>query len=64
MVKRPGKLKALVALARSTPVIAWHLLGDPALRYQDPGSGYYAAASTRTAKPAAMSAGWKPSATP
>jgi transposase len=42
IVKRRGKLKALVAVARSILVIVWHLLTDPALRYRDLGSGYYA----------------------
>ena len=31
IVKRRGKLRALVAVARSILVIAWHLLADPAL---------------------------------
>jgi transposase len=42
IVKRRGKLKALVAIARSILVIVWHLLADPATRYQDLGAGYYA----------------------
>jgi transposase len=42
LVKRIGKLKALVAVARSILVIIWHLLADPAARYQDLGAGYYA----------------------
>jgi len=29
-------------VARSILVIVWHLLADPALRYRDLGSGYYA----------------------
>ena len=41
IVKRRGKLKALVAVARSILVIVWHLLADPATRYQDLGAGYY-----------------------
>jgi transposase len=43
LVKRRGKLKALVAIARSILVIIWHLLADPATRYHDLGAGYYAA---------------------
>jgi hypothetical protein len=39
LVKRRGKLKALVAIARSILVIVWHLLADPAARYQDLGAG-------------------------
>jgi transposase len=42
LVKRIGKLKALVAVARSILVIIWHLLADPAARYTDLGAGYYA----------------------
>ena len=42
LVKRRGKLKALVAIARSILVIVWHLLADPTARYHDLGAGYYA----------------------
>jgi transposase len=42
LARRRGKLKALVAIARSILVIVWHLLADPAIRYQDLGAGYYA----------------------
>jgi transposase len=42
IVKRRGKLKALVAVARSLLVIIWHLLTDRAARYRDLGAGYYA----------------------
>jgi transposase len=42
LVKRRGKLKALVAVARSILVIVWHLLADPAARYHDLGSDFYA----------------------
>ncbi len=38
IVRRRGKLKALVAVARSILVIIWNLLTDPAARYQDLGS--------------------------
>ena len=41
IVKRRGKLKALVAIARSILVIIWHLLANPAARYRDLGAGYY-----------------------
>ena len=40
IVKRRGKLKALVAVARTILVIIWHLLADPAARYRDLGAGY------------------------
>jgi transposase len=41
IVRRRGKLKALVAVARTILVIIWHLLADPAARYHDLGAGYY-----------------------
>jgi transposase len=42
LVKRRGKLKALVAIARSILVIVWHLLADRTTRYRDLGAGYHA----------------------
>ena len=42
LVRRIGKRKALVAIARSVLVIVWHLLADPAARYHDLGAGFYA----------------------
>jgi hypothetical protein len=36
-----GKLKALVAVARSILTIAWHLLADPTARYHDLGADYH-----------------------
>jgi transposase len=42
IVKRRGKLKALVAVARSILVIIWNLLTCPTARYHDLGSGYHA----------------------
>jgi transposase len=42
IVKRRGKLKALVAVARSILVIIWHLLADPATRYFDLGADHHA----------------------
>ena len=42
LVKRRGKLKALVGVARSILVIVWHLLADPAARYSDLGADFYA----------------------
>jgi len=41
LVKRRGKLKALVAVARSILVIVWHLLADPTARYRDLGADFY-----------------------
>ncbi|MBV9312410.1 MAG: IS110 family transposase, partial [Pseudonocardia sp.] len=45
VVKRRGRLKALVALARSILVVVWHLLSDPTARFHDLGSDYH---TTRT----------------
>jgi transposase len=49
LVRRIGKHKALVAVARSILVIVWHLLADPTARFHDPtarfhdlGADYYA----------------------
>jgi transposase len=42
LVRRTGKLKALVAVARSILVIVWHLLADPTARFHDLGADYYA----------------------
>ena len=41
LIRRMGKLKALVATARSILVIIWHLLTDRSARYIDLGSDYY-----------------------
>ena len=41
LARRRGKLKALVAVARSILVIVWHLLADRTTRYHDLGVGYY-----------------------
>jgi transposase len=41
LVKRRGKLKALVAIARSILVIVWHLLADPTVRLHDLGADYH-----------------------
>ncbi len=41
LARRRGKLKALVATARAILVIIFHLLADPAARFQDLGPGYY-----------------------
>jgi transposase len=50
IVKRRGKLKALVAIARSILVIIWNLLTHPAARYQDLGAGYYASRTDKGKK--------------
>jgi transposase len=41
IVKRRGKLKALVAVARSILVIVWRLLADPTARFRDLGPYYH-----------------------
>lgn len=41
LVRRRGKLRAQVAVARSILVIVWHLLADPTARYVDLGSDFY-----------------------
>lgn len=41
LVRRRGKQRALVAVARSILVIVWYLLNDPDARYVDLGSDYY-----------------------
>lgn len=41
IVKRRGKGKALVAVARSILVIVWHLLTNPNTTYRDLGADYY-----------------------
>ena len=41
LVKRRGKLKALVAVARSILVIVWHLLTDPTARFHDLGPDFH-----------------------
>ena len=41
LVKRRGKLKALVAVARSILVIVWHLLADPTARFHDLGADHH-----------------------
>jgi transposase len=41
LARRRGKLKALVAVARTILIIIWHLLADRAARYRDLGMDYY-----------------------
>jgi transposase len=41
IVRRRGKGKALVAVARSTLIIIWHLLADPNATYHDLGADYH-----------------------
>ncbi len=41
LVKRTGKMKALVAIERSILVVVWHLLDDPNARFVDLGADFY-----------------------
>jgi transposase len=41
IVKRRGHAKAIVAVARSILVIVWHLINDPAARYQELGADWH-----------------------
>ena len=41
LARRRGKLKALVAVARTLLVIIWHLLADRAARFEDLGDDCY-----------------------
>lgn len=41
LVRRIGKRKALVAIARSVLVIVWHLLADPTARFHDLGADFH-----------------------
>ena len=41
IVKRRGKLKALVAVARAILVVIWHLLANPEARFRDLGPDYH-----------------------
>lgn len=41
LARRRGRLKALVAVARSILVTVWHLLADPTRRFSDLGSNFY-----------------------
>lgn len=50
IVRRRGKLKALVAVARSILVVIWHLLTNRAARFRDLGPGYYASRTDKERK--------------
>ncbi len=41
IARRRGSNKAAVAVAHSTLIILWHLMADPAKRYQDLGADFY-----------------------
>ena len=42
VARRRGSSRALVAIARSILIIAWHLLNDPTARFTDLGHDHYA----------------------
>jgi hypothetical protein len=63
LVRRIGKLKALVAVARSILVIVWHLLADPTARSTTSAPTTTPAASTATARPATWCTSSRRSAT-
>ena len=50
LVRRIGKRRALVAVARSILVIVWHLLADPTARFHDLGADYHASRIDRDRK--------------
>ena len=41
IARRRGAKRAIVAVGRSILIIIWHLLADPAARFQDLGPGFY-----------------------
>jgi transposase len=41
LVRRRGKTRALVAVARSILVVVWHLLANPDTRFVDLGADFY-----------------------
>src|SRR5215211_4612228 len=63
LVRRIGKGKALVAVARSILVIVWHLLADPTARFHDLGADYHASRIDRDRKPATWCTSSRRSAT-
>jgi transposase len=50
IVRRRGKLKALVAIARTILVIIWHLLASRTARFCELGAGYYASRTDKDKK--------------
>jgi transposase len=50
VVRRRGKLKALVAVARTILVIIWHLLDSRTARFHELGAGYYASRTDKDKK--------------
>jgi transposase len=50
VVRRRGKLRALVAVARTILVIIWHLLNSRTARFRELGAGYYASRTDKDKK--------------
>jgi transposase len=50
IVRRRGKLRALVAIARTILIIIWHLLASRTARFRDLGAGYYASRTDKDKK--------------
>ena len=64
LVRRRGKLKALVAIARTILVIIWHLLTSRTARFRELAPAITPAAWIKRRRPAATSGSWKHSDTP
>ena len=47
IAKRRGKQKGIVAVSRVICQIAWLIIGDRAVRFTDPGAGYYSPGNPR-----------------
>lgn len=62
LVKRRGKIKSLVAVARSILVIVWHLLADPTVRFHDLGADFYSRTIHTSGAPATWCTNSQPSA--
>jgi transposase len=50
IIRRRGKLRALVATARAILVIIWHLLATRSARFRDLGAGYHASRTDKDKK--------------
>ncbi|WP_406357324.1 IS110 family transposase [Streptomyces sp. NBC_01635] len=54
LVKHRGRKKALVAVARSMLVIVWHIINDPAARFEDLGPDHHQRLVNPVRKPQAL----------
>jgi transposase len=64
VVKPPRQARGAGRVARSILVIVWHLLADRTTRFCDLAPATTPNRIAKTARPAATSANWKPSAAP